>query len=482
MNMNRRQNIKIEVEDLILAESATYTDQFMRPYVSEVKGSLIEKLEERLAKSKRFTPSILANIANQFVVPDYQARGVIEIPHGWSTRRGRFILVLNIILATGDKLRQVIMGYTNSVGFTTRNVDPKMEFFINNMFMLHETVRRDRDGRTTRIWIPSQTNDVLSDRDNSGIRGRGEKLYTMRPEDIYSALDAEQTTDLVGDVIDTRTTLSTMAVKSSSANRLGSRFMSRILDSRQKAVDNESYSNASFETNATAQGYASESYASDDLFLNAMASISGVDRITDNFLYQDLMGLDPDIDRKHRLFLLDDEALATTNYRQDDVNDLSGQEEHDRVAAIIGIAVPALMVEHGIHNLSFETHNQLVGGEWDFAPQGAGSLVRNLDVTPFLQQFETRLIDEVLVPVTGGNQYDIGLKLKCRAFGEIDFTMYWDGYNHGRYVIPTFTNALASPIVTDNRNDLRNMARNFNSLFDELLPVTLGGNSGGYNF
>lgn len=479
-----RQDIKVYVEELQLIESGSYGDQFLRPYVTEVKGSIIEKIEERFQKSRRFNPATLAGIANQFIVPDYQTRGLIDIPNGWGTRRGRFVLTLEINLGTGDRLRQVVMGFTNSVGFTlSGNVDPNMDFYINNMFMLQERTITGRDGRPERIWVPTQTNDLLSDRDNGGLRGRGDKLFTMRPEDVYSALDSSQTTQLVDDLTDLRTTLSKNAIKSSTSNRLGTRFMAKVLHGRQRSVENnDDFGHSIMDVNARAQGYVSDAYASDDIFLGLLSNIRGTTMTVDNFTMRDLLQIDPEADRRCDPKLLDREAKALTNFREDDVNTLSGGEEWDRIAALIGIAVPAVMVEHGIHNTSFKVHNRGIGGAWEFIPQRAGSLVRGMDVSYQMEQFEDRIIDELMMPITGGNQFDVGVDLHCRAFGEIDFSLYWDGENHGRFIFPCFTNSIQSPIVTDDRRDVQKMSRDFSDLFEHFLPADGIGKGGGGNF
>lgn len=479
--MRSRNDLKIWVESLDVIESGVYREQFLRPYVTEVKGGIIESIEERYAKARRFTPSILAEIANQFIVPDYRTRGIIEIPQGWGSRRGRFILTLMIEMGTGDRIKQVVLGYTDSVGFTTRNIDRDMEFYVNNTFLLKESMVRTSSGRAERMYVPLHTNDVLSDRDNAGLRKRGPQMYTMRPEDVYSALDSEQTIDLVDDLTDLRTTLSKNAIKSSTSNRLGSQFMAKVLHSRQRALENEEYAKSAVDINATAQGYVQESYASDDIFLRTISNIRGLSTTVDNFTFKDLLVIDPDAEDRTNPMRLDNEAKAMTAF-QDESNVLDGEEEEDRIAALVGIAVPALMLECGIHQISFQVHNQEIGGEWSFLPANARSFVKKMDVAPFIDRFEERLIDELLVPITGGGRYDIGLDLHCRAFGEVDFTMFWDGRNQGRYVIPVFTNSLASPIVTDTRDDVRKMSRNFNDLFDHFLSADLVNTNKGRDF
>lgn len=476
-----RQDIKIYVEELIIAESGTYQDQFLRPYKTEIRGDLLDRIDERFQKSKRFTPSILAQIANQFMVPDMNPRGVIEVPAGWSERRGRFILTLEIHIGTGDKMKQVVMGYTNSVGFTTRNVDHDMEFYVNNTFMLQERKIPNGRGGYQSVYMPSHASDVLSDRDNAGLRRRGDKLYTMRPEDIYSALDAEQTLELVDDVTDLRTTLSKNAVKSANSNRIGSRYMSKVLDSRRKAIDNMEYGNSVLDVNATAQGYVQESYTSDDVFLRAISNIRGTSTTVDNFTFDDLLKMDPEADRRTETKLFDELSRDMTMFSQQS-NQLDGQEREDQIAALVQIAVPALMMETGLHAINFQIHNQGTEGGFIFIPTDAKSLVQDVDLTWFVDQFEERLIDELMYPITADDRYDIGLQVKCRVFGEVDFTLFYGGQDMGRYVFPCFCNSLTSPILTDNRKDIRDTSRHFNDLFDEILSTTGMGNNQGRDF
>lgn len=476
-----RQDIKIFVEELVIVESGTYTDQFLRPYKAEVRGDLLDRIDERFQKARRFTPSILAQIANQFMVPDYHPRGIIEVPNGWESRRGRFILTLEIHIGTGDKMKQVVIGYTNAVGFTTRHVDYDMEFYVNNTFFLQE--RQIPTGRGYRsVFMPTSTNDVLSSRDNAGLRSRGDKLYTMRPEDVYSFIDADQTMQLVDDVTDLRLTLSKNAMKSSTSNRLGSRYMARLLDSRRKAVENTEYGNSVLDINATAQGYIQESYSSDDVFLRAISNVQGTSTTVDTFTFDDLLKLDPDAERRTETKLFDDMARDLTRFSEYS-NPLNGQEEEDKLAALVAIAVPALMMETGLHALNFQVHNQSPDGGFVFVPTDAKSFVKDVDLSFFVDQFEERLIDELMYPMTADDRFDIGLQVKCRVFGEVDFTMFYDGRDQGRYVFPCFCNSLSSPIVTDDRNDVREISRNFNTLFEEFLPLSgIGNNNPGRDF
>lgn len=481
-----RQDIKIYVEELIIAESATFQDQFLRPYETHFSGGLIDSVEERYKKTRRFTPSMLAQIANQFMVPSFNTRGIIDVPNGWDSRRGRFILTLEIHVGTGDRLKQVVIGYTNSVGFTTRNVDHDMEFYVNNTFMLEERMIPDSRGGYQRMYMPARAADVLSDRENAGLRRRSDTLYTMRPEDIYSSLDAQETGELVDDLTDLRVTLSKNSVKSSTSNRIGSRYMSRVLESRRKAIDNTEYGGSVLDVNATAQGYVQEAYTSDDVFLRAISNAKNLSTTTDNFTFRDLLYIDPDAERRTETKLFDSETKASTEYQYDS-NDLNGGEEWDKIAALIQVAVPALMMETGLHRLDFQVHNQTSSHQdpFEFVPTVAKSFVKDVDLAWFVDQFEDRLIDELMFPITAEDRVSIGMEVKCRVFGEIDFKLFYDGENHGRYVFPCFCNSLTSPILTNNRQDIRDAARDYNSLFDEILSTTgmgAGGSGRGYSY
>lgn len=475
---SNRQDIKMYVEELIIAESGTYNDLFMRPYQTELSGSIIDTIEERYQKNRRFTPSMLANIANQFIVPDFRPRGIIEIPNGWNERRGRFYMAIDIHVGSGGRLKQIVLGYTNSVGFTLSNVDPDMEFYVNSTFMLQKKTLNNGRGGYEEVWSPVGVNDVLADHANEGLRGRSDKRFTIRPEDVYSVIDADQQHQLVDDLTDTRVTLSSNAIKSSVSNRLGASYMSRVLGARQKALENSQYGQPATELHATAQGYIQEKYTSEDTFLRAISHIRGLSTTVNNFMFRDLEDLDPDVRRRTDTILLDNDTRSATHYNQES-NRLDGQEESDRIAALIQMAFPAIMMESGIHAMDFQIHNQLHGGQVAFIPENVRSFIKNVDLTEFMDRLEDRLIDELIVPITAGGRYDIGIRGSCRVFGEIDFTLYFDGENHHRFVLPCFCNSLNAPTVTDDRRDIRKLASDFNDLFDHFLPSDLAG--GGYS-
>jgi hypothetical protein len=49
-------------------------------------------------------------------------------------------------------------------------------------------------------------------------------------------------------------------------------------------------------------------------------------------------------------------------------------------------------------------------------------------------------------------------------------------------VYPCFTNSLSSPIITDSKDDVKKMSKDFSALFDEFLPGTMSGGGRGFSF
>lgn len=481
-----RNDIAIEIEELILIESAQYPKQFLRPYRAEMNGGIIDRVGERLQRTKKFTPSILANMANQFIVPDTRPRGLIEIPHGWHERRGRFVLTLSLKMPTGDRLRQVVMGYTNTVGFSHRRVDPDMEFYINNTYMLNSRIVGER-GRSRQVWMPNANNEVYSDRSDSGGRrsSNRDRRFTVRPEDIYSTLDAAETMQVVDDVTDMRTTLGRNSVKSRSGNRINGRYMASVLTARQKAINaSDEWGTGAMDITATAQGYVAESFPTEDVFMRRISNNRGCDATIDDFMFRDLTDMDPSIERRVNPKRFDDETRAATRYDEEDINPCDGQEEEDRIAALVAMAVPALMLECGIFAMTLQAHNQTISGDFEIVPNDVRSLLgKDVDMGIFIDMLIDRLRDELFVPISADGRMDVGIELRCRIFGEVDFTLFWAGEGRGRWVFPCFCNSLSSPVITDDRNDVKDLAESFNTLFDEVLPIGMnGGRSGDYNF
>lgn len=466
-----RRDISFYVKELKIIQTGEFNDIFLRPYTTQVSGRVTEVIEENLAKTRnRFTPSILSKIANQFIVPDSNPRGLIEIPGGWSVRRGRFYMIVEIELPMGDRIMQMLIGYTSSESFTTRNIDPYTEFIVNNSFtMVEKRIRNDRGG-FDRVYVPNNPKDVISDRESAGLRRRGPKLYTMRPEDIFSSIDAENLSDMIEDMTDLRTVLSKNAQTSSSRNRLSGSYMSRVMDSRRKAAENNNdFANSAADINASAQGYVSEEAISNDYFLRHISNMRGLKHTSDTFEYRDLLEMDDTIDRRAEPFLLDSDALSKTRFR-DESEKLDGREEEDRVAAIVGIAIPALMMECGLASVKFQAHNDDLLDPYTFLPGKSYPFMEDVDATPFIERFEDRLIDELMVPLTGGDRrmYSMAMQVSCQVFGNIDLSLHWDGNYVGRFVFPAFSNSLYSPILTDSIDDLTTAARNFSDLFEHF--------------
>lgn len=469
--MANRRDLKFYVDQLDIIESGEFEDQYLRPFQTSVKGDLIDSIEERLSSTRgRFTSSILSSIAYQFMVPDARPHGLIQVPNGWSERRGRFVMTVIIELPNGEKMMQMLIGYTSHTGWTRTAIDMDLEFYVNNSFMLRECTTRGRDGRIETLWVPMSPAEVLSDHHSTGLRGRGNKLYSMRPEDVFSAIDSEGLADLTDELTDLRTTLSRSVQTSRTSNRIAPRFMTDVLESRRKASSNNGeFGHTAQDLNSSAQGYVTELMAHQDLFLSAISDIVGDNRIVDNFQYRDLVDLDPHVDKVAEYNFLDAESKARTDYRNGHYDPNDGQEEEDRIAALIAYAIPALALECGIARChvsatSMDRFEPLVVFLTD-----ARSFARDIDMTEFILRMEERTKDELLAAISENGRIPVEFKAMCWVNGDIEITLNWDNRPTLRKVFPCFMNSKSSPIITDSQDDLRHMARDFASLFNTFM-------------
>jgi len=476
MSQKRSRDVQFFIDELQVIETGEFNDLFLRPYRTNMNSTVKDTLEQKLATSNnRFTPSVLASIANQFIVPDQTPRGLVQIPGGWSERRGRFVMIVNLRFPTGEDMVQMLIGYTENREFSTKHIDHRMLLTVNNSFTMIKKQRRMGNGQYETYYVPNNPKDILADRDSGGLRRRSDRLFTIRPEDIFSVRDANNIDKLVDDMTDLRTTLSRGAVTSSSRNRISSNFMSRVVDSRRKAIENnEDFANSTVDIDASAQGYVAEDTAINDMFLRHMShNIRDLNYISDSFTYGDLLDLDPTIDERASTNLLDDNSRAATRYTEY-TNPLDGQEEIDQIAAIIGVAVPALMMECGIARIGFQAHNEDPVEKYTFLPTNVSAFINDADLTPFVDRFEERLIDELIVPITADSRWTVAMQVKASVHGVIEIKLYFDGVqNPDPYVYPCFSGALYSPVLTDNADDVKRVTKAFGSLFDEFQD-TLG--------
>jgi hypothetical protein len=136
------QAARMHVKRLFLMETGTYNTQYRRPYETNVQGPTLNHLADALHGTQKYTPSLLAGVANQLIAPSATAEQAAGIVNGWNERRMRFMMEVETKYMAGGTSTSIVLGYTNYPGviFHSNYIDPKMEFFENSIVTVRTTV------------------------------------------------------------------------------------------------------------------------------------------------------------------------------------------------------------------------------------------------------------------------------------------------------------------------------------------------------
>ena len=295
---------QVEVTRFVLIETGTYNEQVSRPYETNVDGSVINALQERFSSSNHFDSAGLAGIANQFIAPSATPEAKVDIINGWSERRFRFMMEVQTKTKMGTTIEEVL-GYTNNLGATLSGaIDPQMEFFINSVVTIRITRATSPLGHTQEYRNTVDCSQILVDDNWSGLYG--DKLFKMRPTDVFATMTRTGLQEYMPNGGDTRNMLTSAPIKARRSSNLAPEFAASILDMYQKSQSMAEFGQSEDEIISKARDFAQEQLVSADPFIRAISNIQGESTMVRSFRLVDLKRLDPGCERDGimKVFLL----------------------------------------------------------------------------------------------------------------------------------------------------------------------------------
>lgn len=473
---------QITIESLDVYESGTYSQQYRRSIDTTVDGSTLLKLQESTRDGTTLNSQMLSTVASQIVNPSMNVDGHSDIAGGWGEKKFRYVMVLNIVNTMGGfKNRKVLTGYTNHMGITAGmgdnsvHLDPNMMFFINSDLTLRDSTVPSPCG--TRMMTRTERVNVDQVITGSYGFGRSSVDVSIRPEDILMNMSsgADVMAHGGGQVVDTYSQFVGSPVKlSARANASPSHYLFKILKSYSDAA---SYGDTSFAEDgfddimvSTANGVKDRSFT-DDVFLTRLREVS---EFMDNgyFTYRDLLQLFGEIDpivsvHKYR-------SNGTVHMTPPQAGDSAAMDNSDAttmVMARISNSLPSMMFDSLLAAGGFVFTNDVPGAQPQITPIDPlmfGSIVKGMDVGECIRSFQARFLTELAPILTYQNQVRLTVKIVAHVFGNTELIINYDGTGDYKYNLPTFCDAVTSPMVTNQMGRINNIARDIHNVLDVL--------------
>lgn len=491
---------QIRVVKFLITETGTYNPMFRRAYRTEMEASTLNAIQEKVSNSNHITPQMLGGLADRFVMPsaapelDGTGRSrQILIPQGWGEQRLRFLLEVETSFGTGGTITEIVQGYTDHLGVSYSGViNPQMEFHVNSVLKIRKQVENTPFGAKSFFNVVDSAH-VLVD-------NQSQQLYNpditerMRPEDIFSAM-SRRTYNNIGSFIDERTVHGAVPVLSNRKNGIPTNYLSEIMEGYQNAlIDPSDSSGNPAEHYSKARAFAASPSIQVDAFIKAISNIRQVPAAS-VFSFADLVKLDPNTQRNTKYAKA---GTPTINVQSNismgtaqpwDVPHQAGMTETwenpnqaTHAAVVLSNSVPALLMELALTGIHFQSTNRNLGtvmmqGGQITTTVGNWESFSDFDMTNHLRTFVARFEREVMPGLTFCNQMDYWLEMRADLLGETWIKISIGGSPMVVFAQPSFADALAVPVLTNNRQAVSGVVEDFSMFLDTVIQTDRLGTS-----
>lgn len=477
----------MNITRLNFVETGTYGDMVIRPYTTSVTPREISILQEATDNGANLNPANLAGVAGSIIRPCTEGVGVASIENGWDTKRLRFFMEVQIPSIAGAVVVQYLTGYTDHVGVSYNGtIDPNMRMYFNNSIFARKMLVQTPFGQQGQTTV-SDASQILHGNYTPSFRNLNSNAFTMRPEDVFTTISASQMGNV--DIVDTRPSFATSSLKKSRrSNSSPTTYLSRVMTAHRDTFNDGEVDDEYQTAMSRAVGRVRESLVSQDNTLSIFqreTSLSEGSSIT----YGELCHLCPQLDSLTRVALATG-VIADTMHTRGQSEYWTSTTNEAIFCTILTHSVPAVMMDLMINKVAFVATNQTLDGSFQIQFGEVLSFAENQDMTPYIQQFQRRLISEIFQDLTRNNLIDIQLTAHFDVLGETVMDISLGGGPTVRFVSPSFCDGLTSPVLTNDAQFLKAMSSDIDSLADNMqmnlspantdYPQILQGNSNGY--
>lgn len=473
---------EIFIRRLIIRETGSYNNQFTRSYQAHLSPGSVDLITEKMAQTNaaQVRPSFLSGIAGGMIsisaMPE--SRNPIDIANGWHERRLLFFMDVLTVDVFGSQNIYYVQGYTDHMGLSLQSkaFDPDMIMFINNMMVSRVMYSASPAAGSTLI----SADHVLFNSNNTPFNGTGSK-WTMRPEDVYKALSSAPNIHVSNEhdaplVLDQRIKLSSAPKMSKRSNAIPTNYASNVLNgflnSTMEGADGAPLSDA-YEG---AVNYTADTVSSTNPFLAALSRKSMTNVVSGMFRWRDLLKIDPNI---HNVTTVT--ASGVTQARSAHASGMtaewSGATIETKYAASISQAVPALMMENMLYQVSFSANNTM--GFQMGTNSGVLTVISNalnMNGEPAIREienFKRRLEVEVLKDISFNNEQKFDIHVNASVFGDTWLSISVDGGPVYDFVTPTFCDGIISPVLTNDYSNVHNLAGSMEVLVTQVQDARM---------
>lgn len=498
-------NSSVRIGNLILVQSGTYQEQHVRPFNMAVSDAAISQLHTATRGGQNLGVSAVQEIAGSIVAPAAMTEGVVGIADGgshdgWAARRFRgFVRVHEEHpMMKGTGTQRIFFIYTDQCDVSYgNNLDPNMRVYFNSETVISERLENTAMG-VQKVAKVMASNQIVTPLDMMGGQNglfSQAASHLIRPEDIYSigqtqaVIDRLQTTQRFNGTIarmhDHRTMVGECGAYQYSHRHDTSpvRYVSGALQAFSHSVresdllGQDAFGNQAADSKEHLYGEAQAHSANQNIHANTFLA-----RLKERANYMErgyvtwgeLCQIFPELVHQHgcAVWSMDNgQSIRRVNQVQDSMH-FHGADNTSIAASLLAQAVPSLMMDNFIRHVSFAVTNGDMPGTYklEFHGNAIKSIMEGIDMRPYLMEFERRLATDCLNNITYGNQINFQISMSSDLAGDSVIDISLQGEQPVRFVAPTFTDSLFTPVITRDAQKANKIANDMLYLVSAVVP------------
>lgn len=450
----------INVTKFVFIQSGMFHDQYAHPYqVNSDNIGVALDLAEATNYGETVNRGTVAGIAGQIIQPTREAGRDICIAEGWDERRYMFMMEFEEHTRMQGTIRKIVTGYTDHAegSILSDNIDPNTRMYFNNIIVMKP------HGSGWRILENSQLlcNDLIT----FGGSSRRDSSVTLRPVDVFNKLATNLRDKGEGRITDYRQRLNRGPRKTRRDHADHNNYFANLtsywlgaVNDVEEGVDPNTRSQA--EIAQTAKRKSVESRTQDDLFLNRLQDEAGYGDHDDFITFGRLLEIAPSA--SHALYNapVDDNYLAKTHYT-DYTEHFRGSNEENVVITTLQNAIPAAMLQNMIVGMHVVITNDNHLGETTVKPVMPTESWLDPNSQIFMERENAlfrHIRDNLMRDLTRNGEIILSIDIECHLLTQTVIKLSYDGYPPITFAVPTFADALFSPMVASSDDELKNIA------------------------
>jgi hypothetical protein len=498
-------NSSVRIEKVILVESGTYQEQAIRPFVVDTNQAVLSQLHDATRGGMNLGVSAVQDIASQIISPSAVTEGVAAIKEGWTSRRFRGMMRVREEhpVMRGTSTQRIFYLYTDHCGISNiaGAIDREMRVYFNAETVISETMQNTAHG-LKRLAKVQSSNQIVTPIDmmvNQAGLFNSATAHLCRPADIFAHGQTEaicerlQASGRFNGQINRFHDHRTMAGEcgafqySSREDTSPVRFVSNTLGAFQHAtheaamLNDDNFGNSRHNNKeflfSEAQAYTANASIHTNTFLARLKESAGY--MTRGFVtWGDMLNLFPELNAPGvaEFSMSNGNEKRSLNHVHQS-HHFMGADPTSIAVSTLTQTIPSLMMDTFLRSVSIAMTNSTFNMGGGYSPyaisindNGTRSIMQGVEMRPYIQEFERRLVVDVLNAITfnGNRQFAISVFSDLAGDTVVDISL--DGEPSIRYVAPTFTDGLFTPVITRDGERARKISNDMLYMVQEVVP------------